>query len=105
MQASEMQRYQIQGCQLRRERFSRRNADFRTGPRIQDRVGNSRRHGSDDIRYREALTLVSKLPLRSDRIERLAGLCNKDEQGIRKNHRLAVPILTRIINLDENASH
>src|SRR5262249_20558244 len=105
MQASEMQRYQIQGCQLRRERFSGRDADFRTGPRIYDGVGILRRHGSDAIRYRGALPWASKLPLRSDRIERLAGLCNKDEQGIRKNHRLAVPILTRIINLDGNASH
>src|SRR5262245_40746423 len=100
-----MQGHEVQGRQLRRERFCRGDANFRTGPRVENGVGNSSRHGSDDVRYREALALVSKLSLRGDRVQRLAGLSNKDEEGVREYHRISIPILTRIINFDGNASH
>src|SRR5262249_34384612 len=100
-----MQSHEIQACELGCECLCRSHTNFRTCPCIENSIRNASCHRPDDIRDRQAPSMIPELALGGDRVERLSGLRNKNEESVGKNYRIAVSILARIIDFDGKARH
>ena len=100
MKLPQVQRDEIQTRQLRGERFRRCHADLGPRARVQDGVSNTGGHRAHDVGDRQRLPLVAHLPLSGNRIERLPGLRDENEKGVRQHDRVAIPVLARIIHFN-----
>ena len=101
----EHERDEQQGDELRRERLRARDADLRSRLRHHDEIGLAHHRALRAVADREHADVIG-LPRHAQRLERigrLAGLRNRDEQRARQHDRVAVAVFARDLDLTREA--
>ncbi len=102
----QMQSQQVERRELRRERLRGRHADFRAGMRIEHALGLAGQAAPHDIA--DGHHLGALLPGMADgrqRVGRLTGLRNRDEQVALPDQRVAIAELRPNVHLDRRPHH
>src|SRR5437762_6170994 len=100
-QLRELQCKQIKRRELSRECLRRRDADFRSGVRIDNRVGLASRLAADDVADREQeRPLVARFFHRGQRVGGFTRLADADDKTLAADDRIAVTKLRRIVDFN-----
>jgi hypothetical protein len=91
---------------LSRERLRGRDAHLEPGPRVQHRIDLARDLRAHHVGDRDGASALLASELQGlDRVARLAGLGDADDEVALVDHRVAVDPLARDVELDRNARH
>jgi len=95
----QVRRQQHQRRQLRRKRFCRRHANFRSRMRQNRPCGLPRNHRAFHVANRQAQrALLLRLPLRRQRVRRLPRLADAHRQRPRINNRIPITELAAVVH-------
>ncbi len=101
-----MQGQEIQRGELGGKCFGRGHTDLRPTVRVEHPVGFTRQGTADDVDDRDdARTFLLRLSRSSQRIGRLTGLRNRNEQVVLPDQRIAIPKLAADIHLNRSTNH
>ena len=102
--AADVEREQVQRGDLRDERLGRCDRDLGAGVRVDDRVGFARDGRALGVADREGLRAALAGVLDGhERVHGLAGLADRDDEGVGADHRVAVAELVRELDVDRHA--